>query len=483
MKRVFTTNLLILLFLNILIKPFWIFGIDRTVQNTVGAGEYGIFYTLFNFSLLLNILLDFGITNYNNREISRHPQMINRYLSNVMGIKVVLGLIYAIFTLLLAFVLGYSNWQVYLLVALIFNQFLSSFILYLRSNLSGLQLFKLDSLLSVLDKAVMIIICSILLWSNIIQIHFTIDFFVLAQLASYIITAAVVLTIVIKRAGTITFRIDIPFLITMLKRSFPYALLILLMTIYSRIDSVVIERILPNGNVASGIYAQAFRLLDAANMFPFLFASLLLPMFSKMIKEKAALNPFVSFATILLLVPVVSFAVPTFIFRNHIMDLLYNEHTLVSSEVLGVLMGSFVFIALGYVFGTLLTAQGELKKLNLISFIAVIVSICLQLVLVERFKIMGAAYGNLITNGLVTVLTVWIAIDFFKFKVRQLPLLKVLAFLISSVLITVTLFYTNKYSSVSYLMSILLIVISAFLYKLIRLKEIVPFFSKDASFD
>ena len=115
MKRIFTTNLLLLVFVNILIKPFWIFGIDRTVQNTLGAGEYGIFYTLFNLSLLFSIFLDFGLTNFNNREISRHPQLLGKYLSNIVGIKVVLAIFYGLFTLLFAFTLGYANHEIVLL--------------------------------------------------------------------------------------------------------------------------------------------------------------------------------------------------------------------------------------------------------------------------------------------------------------------------------------------------------------------------------
>ncbi|MFI5220594.1 MAG: polysaccharide biosynthesis protein, partial [Bacteroidia bacterium] len=62
MQKKFITNLGFLLFLNLLIKPFWILGIDRSVQNTVGAEIYGQYYALFNFSFLLNILLDIGIT-------------------------------------------------------------------------------------------------------------------------------------------------------------------------------------------------------------------------------------------------------------------------------------------------------------------------------------------------------------------------------------------------------------------------------------
>ena len=70
MKRKFVTNLALVLFLNLLVKPFWIFGIDRTVQNVVGSEGYGFYFSLFSLSLLLNIFLDFGITNFNNRSIA-----------------------------------------------------------------------------------------------------------------------------------------------------------------------------------------------------------------------------------------------------------------------------------------------------------------------------------------------------------------------------------------------------------------------------
>jgi len=46
MKRKFITNLALVIFLNLLVKPFWIFGIDRTVQNVVGAESYGLYFSL-----------------------------------------------------------------------------------------------------------------------------------------------------------------------------------------------------------------------------------------------------------------------------------------------------------------------------------------------------------------------------------------------------------------------------------------------------
>ena len=53
-----------------------------------------------------------------------------------------------------------------------------------------------------------------------------------------------------------------------------YALLFLLMSFYYRVDSVMIERLLPNGKEQAGVYAQGFRILEAAFNFALLFPKL-----------------------------------------------------------------------------------------------------------------------------------------------------------------------------------------------------------------
>ena len=129
MKKTFVTNLALLVFLNLLIKPFWIFGIDMTVQNLTGANDYGTYASLFSFSIILNILLDLGITNFNNKNIAQHSQLLIKYFSNMVMMKFILGIIYAIFCLGLGFLLNYDAHQFHLLYFLIINQFLLSFIL------------------------------------------------------------------------------------------------------------------------------------------------------------------------------------------------------------------------------------------------------------------------------------------------------------------------------------------------------------------
>jgi O-antigen/teichoic acid export membrane protein len=146
MKQKFVSNLLFLVLLNIIIKPFYILGIDAGVQNAVGAKEYGLYFALFNLSFLLNIFSDLGITNFNNRNIAQHRQLLNKHFSSLISLRSILIVLYIIVALVSGFLLGYSERLIFLLGWIVINQALASFILFLRSNLAGLHLFKQDSI-------------------------------------------------------------------------------------------------------------------------------------------------------------------------------------------------------------------------------------------------------------------------------------------------------------------------------------------------
>ena len=70
MNSRFLKNIIFLLFINLLVKPFWILGVDRTVQNLVGDANYGTYLAIFNFSYLFYIILDIGLTNFNSKNIA-----------------------------------------------------------------------------------------------------------------------------------------------------------------------------------------------------------------------------------------------------------------------------------------------------------------------------------------------------------------------------------------------------------------------------
>ncbi len=373
--------------------------------------------------MLLNILLDLGITNYNNRNISQNTQLLSKHFSNLVVLKCLLAVVYFVVAVIVALIIGYSSLQIKFLVFLAFNQFLLSFILYLRSNLAGLHLFKTDSMISVLDRVILIVLCSLLLWGNITRQKFQIEWLIYAQTLAYLFTAGIAFFLVVRKTVFIRLKFDKQFFIVILRQSFPFALLTLLMLFYTRIDSVMLERMLTEGKAQAGIYAQSFRILDAMAMFAFLFASLLLPIFSRMIKNSMPVLNLVNLSSSLLLVPSFIFIISCFVYRVEIMDLLYHHHVEESSSVFGILIFGFLSIAVSYIFGTLLTANGNLRQLNIIAFFGVISSVILNLIFIPWLYALGAAIASLITQTLTALLQVWFADRVFNILSKKLILM------------------------------------------------------------
>lgn len=428
LKRKFITNLALLLILNLLVKPFWVFGIDRSVQNAVGAQDYGLYFSLFSFSVILNILLDIGITNFNNRSIAQNPSILPEYFSKIVPLKFLLAIFYSFIIIIAGLLLGYSSRQFHILYFLILNNFLLSFILYIRSNISGLQLFRTDSLLSVLDRCIMSLICSLLLWGHVTDQPLQIEWFVYAQTFSYLLTLIIALLLLISRTGSIRLDFNMIYGREILRNSYPYALLILLMSFFSRIDSVMLERMLPDGKMQAGIYAQAFRLLDAAVMFAFLFTGLLLPMFSRMLKQGEKIAPLLKLSFSLLFVPAVILSVVSVFYAREIMGWLYYEHVDISSKIFIPLILSYLFITVTYIFGTLLTAGGNLRQLNILAFTSVLLNLALNLILIPRYQALGSAYACIISQGFFAVSQIFLTRRIFALTTHYIFLFRITVF-------------------------------------------------------
>jgi len=384
MSKGFFGNLSLLIVLNVLIKPFWLFGIDRTVQNTVGAEAYGLYFALFNLTLLFNIILELGINNFNSRAIAQNSNHIQRYLPNLLSVKSLVSIIYAFVLLGAGIYLGYEGDELKLLALCTINLIAVSFVLYLRSNISGLQFFRVDSFFSIADKSLMIILVGALLWVVPLKNGFTLNAFVIAQIVANVA--------------------DLSLIQSLLKKAAPFALIGFLMAVYYRIDGVMLERMLEEeGASQNGMYAAGFRILDAANMFAFLFATILLPLFSKMIAQKENVQALLKFSTQLIFVLVLTMSLSIWSFSQPIMDILYVESNATYGLLLQLLIITSIPIAIVYVYGALLAANHNLKHINIIAGLGVLCNIGLNVLLIPKYEALGAAIATLSTQSLVAL--------------------------------------------------------------------------------
>lgn len=432
LKREFLLNILLLVFINLLIKPAFIFGIDLGVQNRAGE-QYGLYFALLNLAYLFQILNDFGIQSFNNRHISQHPQLLPKYFPNLLAIKWLLATLYIGLTMTIAaFALGYRTEALSLLFVLLLNQVLVQLILFLRSNISGLGYYRLDSLLSSLDKLLMLFTCGVLLWTD--WFSFSLLNFALAQTVALAITVLAVFVLLRGRANfpvkpgwARNWRAGRPAVYSMFRQSLPYALVVLLMFAYTRLDAVLLERMA--GAAHADVYASGFRLLEACNMLGYLFASLLLPMFARLLKNRESVQPLVSMSFKLIWAGSITLAAAIFFAREDLLRLMMPARAnTYRFEVLGLLIWAFVPVSVTHIFSTLLTAGERMMRMNRFFVFGIALDLALNLLLMPSLKALGSATAALATQVFIAAAMVWLAAREFDLKPGRRSLLQTFGF-------------------------------------------------------
>lgn len=369
----FLSHLSWLMVLNLTIKPAYLLVVDAKIQDILGPEVWGNFFPLLSLSVLLNILLDAGLANHTTRVIAQNPEGLKGHFKSGWKAKAVLFPIYLAVLMVSGYLLGYRGTSLEWLAWVGINQALLSAVLFVRAGLQGAGEHIADAWVSVADRALLLLGLGALLLAN--------EAFQLEWLLGGT-TAALSCSLLfgwIRMQKLRSASLAVPGIsskaLAQFRESWPYALLFLLMMTYHRVDAIMLERMAPNGAVQAGWYAMGYRLFEAANMIGFLFATLLLPYFTRMLSTGDDVRPLAAGVSRLLLVGGGSVAWVAAFFAPAFLGLFYTSFLNEAAPILPWLMASFAVFAQGYVYSTLLTARGNLKLLNLLAAIGAVANI------------------------------------------------------------------------------------------------------------
>jgi hypothetical protein len=102
MQRSFLLNLALLLVLNLLVKPFYILGIDAGVQDAVGSATYGTYAALAELELSAEHRAGPGHDQPECPHIAQHTHLLGKPADGLRGARLVLVGLYALLTLVVA---------------------------------------------------------------------------------------------------------------------------------------------------------------------------------------------------------------------------------------------------------------------------------------------------------------------------------------------------------------------------------------------
>jgi O-antigen/teichoic acid export membrane protein len=187
------------------------------------------------------------------------------------------------------------------------------------------------------------------------------------------------------------------------------------MSVFTRVDALMIRQYSVNGLTTylkpisegyyqAGIYAQSYRLLDAALIFSTLLSTQLLPMFTRKIANNENVKGILKIATLVVLSIGITASLVAIFGGNFILNFIYksgysNPAELVyATQIFGILMTSFLPMALIHVFGTFVTALGQMKWLAFMAIGCMVLNIAINFVLIPQLGALGAAWGCLATQ-------------------------------------------------------------------------------------
>ncbi|MEP7196665.1 MAG: polysaccharide biosynthesis C-terminal domain-containing protein [Saprospiraceae bacterium] len=477
MKRSFLINITLLLLANLLIKPFYLFGIERKLQYIVGNIEYGHYYNVLSFTLILQFINDFGIQNYTSRLISQNRIDANTHAKSLVSFKLILSFFYLILTFIVAGLWYGSKLDLSLVMHLTLNQILISLIFFLRSNISGLGLYRTDTLLSILDRSLLILMMGSLIYFSDHREWINISLFVWIQTISLAI--CVVLSVVILVYNKYHFKIitiSYSEFKSILNICLPFALIYISSVFFMKSESIWLEKLLYNGVEESGIYASCFRLYDALCILALSFSALLLAMFANLYSDSERLKELLSLSIRILFVIAIFCSLFGIFYINEISQMLNTNSNSYSNNIFILLLLAFIPGSINYIFGAYYQACHKEKTLVKIYFTIAIISIALNFITIPTYRAQGSAFAYLCSQIILFIISIYLIRNDLSLLFKEK--IKILLFCLSLIL----LFYLiSSYSGLHFYFQVLILSLGTllilFLTRVIEINQVKKLWS------
>ena len=383
------------------------------VARYLGPEQFGIYSYAAAFVSLFGAIAGLGLNGIVVRDLVNHPQERDVYLGTAFWLK----LCGALLTLgLLAVVVQFTGndatTKLYIFIiasGLIFQSFdvvdfyFQSKVLSKYVSMARLIQLALSSVL----KLYFIFIQADLFW------------FVLVSLIDQISLAlALAFAWWRQKLGSFFVRFELVTAKAMLRNSWPLILSGIAVTLYMRIDQVMIKEMLGEREV--GLYSAAVKLSEAWYFVPVIITTSLFPAIvnAKKISQELYYQRMQRLCTLMTWLAI-AVALPMTFMADWLVSLLYGHHYREAGSVIAIHIWGAVFVFLGIASGVFFTAENYTRKSLYRTASGAVSNMLLNLALIPSYGINGAAVATVLSQFVANYLY-----DLFDSSTRRLLVVK-----------------------------------------------------------
>ncbi len=347
--------------------------------------NYGIFAFALAFVFIFGIFIDLGVSDFSQREIARDKKLATSYLGNLLLWKLVLSIV--VFVVLVPTInLLKSSSETRLVVYLLgFATILKSFKITCRSFFRAFERFDLDFLTAYVERCTLLAagIVVLILCGGLISLALV---FVIVRAFDLALTFGILNWKIVK----IIPRFNFSFLKKLQIEALPFGLFSIIMVLYAYADTVMLSFMRTNAEV--GWYNAGYKIYEGLIILPWIICAVLYPRLSHLFISRKNTHLFLSTRAVKYMF-IISFPILIcgIILSKNIINILFGQEFQTSVVALQILLAGIIFVFQIQLFQTILNSIDKQKVVMYVGVTGLIVNILLNLLLIPRYGVKGAA--------------------------------------------------------------------------------------------
>lgn len=389
-----------------------VFGIltIAVMTRALGTDGYGQFTLAFTFLAVAGALVDFGFTLTTTQMISEKGADESKIVSNAFTARLISGIIFFGLAVLLAWFMPYET---IVKITIAVGAF-SFFFMTNSQMLIGVFQKHMAMWRPALAEAVsrgLILLLVVWLATTTFTVAHMMAAFAIGNLLLFAINFGLA-----QRLARIRLAFDASLMKRFFSRSWPIAISIFFNLLYLKGDIIFLDLYRTSSEV--GLYGAAYKVLDVVTVIPSMFMGLMLPLLVGYWTQKARKDfnrilqqSFDFFA--LLALPMLG---GTLVLAGPIMELVAGPEFFASGQYLVILMLANTIVFFGILFGHTVVAINKQRFILPAYFLTAAVAIALYLVTIPKHGAFGAAWTTVISEAMITLMTMATVLYFAKFR-------------------------------------------------------------------
>lgn len=382
-------------------KKIMSFIITIVFARYLGVEQFGQISFALGFVVLFSIITDFGAQILINREIARNKELVNKYVSNVIMLKIFASIILFAVVSITANILNYEQNILILIYIAIGIQILQSLNKPFGAAFRGYEKLKYNAITISIQ-----IIIKLGLSLIILILGMGVKELLIAYLISELAGILIQYWFYNAKIKRLKMEWDWTFAKSILIKSIPFGVASLFMILYDKIDIVMLSKLAVNPDLVIGGYSAAYNLIWAFEFIPISLGAAVYPYASNIyLKSKRKFKEIFENLFKYYFYITIPLGIGGMILSKDILFLVYGEEYIFATIALQILIWSVLFKFQMYTLGLVLNSMNKEKSTMRATIISLIANVAINAILIPRYSFVGASIATIAAEAIYFIYT------------------------------------------------------------------------------